>query len=218
MYRSFRHNPDEGSAALTVALTVGGLAAIGGIGYLIYRSANAPKTAAPPPYPVLGGGPPPPAPAPTPGVAPTPAPAPPQTSTPPPLPATTPPITPTRLQVARTTPAAQFLVVAHREEALTPEQLANYVAAIKVIAMYERGSDAASHNAPMLTGEFRHDIGVFQSTSWGRHAVRDGDRAGRLDVITQDGIRRELGNVQTDIAANQENLPWSAGTAPHAQA
>ena len=202
-----RENPDGGTVVLA---TVGGLAVAGVIGYLIYRQTRPEAASAPPPHPVLGGGPPQPHEMPsTPTPTPSPGPAP-SNVTPPPLPPPAPAPTPSRLQLARTTPAVRFLIVAHREEALTPEQLSNYVAAVKVIAMYERGRDIASHIASRLTGEFRHDIGVFQSTGWGRNAVRDGDRSGRLDVITQDGIRRELGNVQTDLAANQENLPWDA--------
>jgi len=200
---------------MTIVWTIGGLAALGGVGYLTYRMSRA-QLAAPQTAPALGGGTPQPtpqthdvSPQPAPTPAPTPAPAPtPQGNEPPAPPPSPPAVAPTRIDRARTTPAAQFLTVTHREESLTPEQLSNWVAAVKVVAMYHRGRDAASRRAPTLTGEFRHDIGVFQHGGWGRNAIRDGDRAGRLDVITQDGIRRELAAAQSALATGDWDRAW----------
>lgn len=192
--RYVRQNPDDGGSATTVVLAVGGIAVLGVVGYLIYRATQA--QAAAPPAPV-GPGAPRPSPLPstqTHGVPPAPSP---------------PAVTPSRIEQARTTPAATFLVVRDREEDLTPDQLANYVAAMKVMVMYTRSRSAASGRPPnAFTGEFRHDIEMWHNTLSGQAAIRYGDRFGRLDRETQQEFQQTLADAQEALANGDWNRPW----------
>lgn len=185
----YRRNPDEGgSNATTVVLAVGGIAALGVVGYLIYR-ATRPQVGAPAPQPVLGGGPPSPAPQPS---------------------TTAPTVTPSRISLARTTPAASFLVVRDREEDLTPDQLANWAAANKVIVEHVRSRNMASGLPPNeFTGEFRHDIELWDNSGSGQGPIRRGEiRYGRFDRLIQEDWRQSLAEAQEALANGDWNRPW----------
>jgi len=198
-----RRNPEPGDdAAMKVVWAVSGLAVLGAVGYAIYR-ATRPALGAP--APALGGV------MPLPvtqthemPVAPVPAPEPTPSSTPTPAP----PTEPSRIERARTTPAASFLTVVGREEALTPEQVANFVAAVKVIAMYEQSRNQASGRPSTDTGEFAHDIQLLQATPYGQGLILAGDRPGRLDQGTQSAIQQALATAQQALASGDWNRPW----------
>lgn len=192
-----RRNPDEGDDTTAAVLwALGGVAVLGVIGYVIYRQTR-PQTAAP----SVAGGPAPPLSSET-------LPASDQVHESPP-PAITPPTTQAAIiERARTTPAASFLTLTDRQESLTPEQLANFVAAIKVIAMYERSRDLATGRPSTYTGEFVHDVQALQATPFGQGLIRAGDRAGRLDHGTQAAVQSALAEAQRAFAAGEWNRPW----------